>query len=325
MLITRRKIVTAIGACALGASPAGLAQVTAPPMRRVGILTPVDQATYPAFVEALQQLGHEDGKNVQLLLRSAKSDYARLPALARELIDAKVEVIVAINTPGAQAAINATKTIPIIMTLVGDPIGSGFVTNMAKPGGNVTGLSNMAAELSGKRISILRELVPGAKRIAVMYNPVDPITELQIRNIREAAPKLGVEVRFYPVKAPADLPETFNTLLAWRAQAAVWLYGQPAIYQPGTIALAAQHKLPVMVTGLIEVDAGGLIAYVADPLAIFKRTATYVDKILKGARAGELPVEQPTRFELAINLKTAQALGLKVPQAILLQATKVIE
>ena len=325
-MITRRKIVTAIGACALGASRAGLAQTAPPALRRIGILTPIDQpVNYPVLADALRRLGYEDGKNAQLLLRSAKSDYARLPALARELIDAKVEVIVAFNTPGAQAAIDATKTIPIVMTLVGDPIGSGFITSLARPGGNVTGVSNQSGELASKRLSILHELVQGAKRIAILYNPVDPVSEPQIRNVKVAAPKLGLDVRFYPVKTLPELPETFTALLAWRAQAAMWLNGQHQIYQTSTIALAAKQKLPVMVGSALDVADGGLIAYAADLTDLVKRTATYVDKILKGARAGDLPVEQPTRFELAVNLKTAKEIGLKVPQSILIQATKVIE
>ena len=321
----RRKLAFALGTSVFAAPRIVFARATQPAVRRIGILTPVDQATYPVFVDALRRLGYEDGKNVQLLLRVAKSDYARLPVLARELVDAKVEVIVAINTPGARAAIDATKSIPIIMSQVGDPIGSGFVTSLARPGGNVTGVSNQAADLASKRLALLHEMVPGAKRIAVLYNPVDPVTEPQIRDVKAAAPKLGVEVRLYPVKTLAGLPETFKTLLAWRAQAAIWLNGQHQSYQAGTIALAEKSKLPVMVTGLPDVEAGGLLAYSSDSTELFKRTATYVDKILKGVKAGELPVEQPTRFELAINLKTAQALGLKVPQAILIQATRVIE
>ena len=321
----RRKLVFALGTGVFAAPRIVFARATQPAVRRIGILTPVDQATYPVFVDALRRLGYEDGKNVQLLLRVAKSDYARLPVLARELVDAKVEVIVAINTPGARAAIDATKTIPIIMSQVGDPIGSGFVTSLARPGGNVTGVSNQAADLASKRLALLHEMVPGAKRIAVLYNPVDPVTEPQIRDVKAAAPKLGVEVRLYPVKTLAGLPETFNTLLEWRAQAAIWLNGQHQSYQAGTIALAEKSKLPVMVTGLPDVEAGGLLAYSSNAVELFKRTAAYVDKILKGAKPSDLPVEQPTHFDLTVNLKTAKALGLKVPQSILIQATKVIE
>ena len=321
----RRKLVLALGTSVFAVPRVVFAQATPPAVRRVGILTPVDQATYPVFVDALRRLGYEDGKNAQLLLRVAKSDYARLPALARELVDAKVEVIVAINTPGAQAAIDATKTIPIIMSQVGDPIGSGFVTSLARPGGNVTGVSNQVADLASKRLALLHEMVPGAKRIAVLYNPVDPVNQPQIRDIKTSAPKLGLEVYFYPVPAPAGLPETFNTLLARRAQAVLWLNGQQQIYQTGTIALGAKHKLPVMVSGLLDVEAGGLLAYSSNTVELFKRTAAYVDKILKGAKPSDLPVEQPTHFDLTVNLKTARALGIKVPQSILIQATKVIE
>ena len=321
----RRKLVLALGTGVFAVPRMVFAQATSPAVRRIGILTSIDLTTYPVFVEALQRLGYEDGKNIQVLLRSAKLDYTRLPALARELVDAKVEVIVAINTPGAHAAIDATKTIPIVMTQVGDPVGSGFVTNLARPGGNVTGLSNMVGDLGGKRLSILHELVPAAKRIAVLYNPVDPVNLPQIRDVKEVASKLGVELRLYPLKTPDDLPETFKTLLAWRAQGAVWLQGQQVQFQPGTIALAAKHKLPVMVGSPLDVVAGGLVAYGADSAEIFRRTAAYVDKILKGTKAGELPVEQPTKFDLVLNMKTAKALGIKVPQSILIQATKVIE
>jgi putative ABC transport system substrate-binding protein len=262
---------------------------------------------------------------VKLLIRSAKSDYGRLPALARELIDAKVEVIVAVNTPGARAAVDATKTIPVVVTVVGDPIGSGLVSNLSRPGGNVTGLSNMSGELGPKRLALFNELVPAAKRIAVLYNPIDPVTVPQTRDIRRAAPKLGVEVRFFPVKSSKNLPESFRQMLAWRAQSAIWLQGQSVEYEPATIEWAARHRLPVMVSARAFVEAGGLLSYVADTAEILGRTAIYVDKILKGAKAGDLPVEQPTKFDLVVNRKTAKALGLTIPNSILVQATKVIE
>ena len=322
-MITRRRIVIALGAGAL-APVIALGQTTASP-RLIGVLLSSDVPALPAFIEGMRQLGYEDGKNVKFLIRSAKSNYGLLPALARELVDAKVEVIVAINTPGTRAAIDATKTIPIVASGVGDPIGSGFVTNLARPGGNVTGLSNMAGELAPKRLEIFRELVPRAKRIAVFYNPADPVNDPQIRDIKRAAPKLGVEARFFAVKTPNNLPEIFQQALAWRAQSIMWLVGQALPYEPGSIALAARHRLPVMVASSAAVEAGGLISYAADSLDVARRTATYVDKILKGAKPGDLPVQQPTVFELIINRKTAKALGIKIPNSILVQATKVIE
>ena len=324
-MISRRKIMLTFGAGVLAVPRIPFAQANPLAGRRIGILTPLGADSYRPLVNALRDLGYEDGKNVRLLLRAAEADYARLPALARELVEAKADVIVAINTPGARAAIDATRTIPVVMTHVGDPIGSGFVTSLARPGGNVTGVSNLMGELGSKRLAVLHELLPGAKRIAVLYNPVDPVTEPQIRDVKSAAPKLGVELRFYPVKTPASLPETFNPLLEWRAQAAIWLNGQHQSYQAGTIALAAKHKLPLMAAQTQDVDQGGLLGYTADLAQMFKRTASHVDKILKGAKVGEFPVEQTTQFELAINLKTAKALGIKVPQSILIQATKVIE
>lgn len=238
---------------------------------------------------------------------------------------ARVDVIVAINTPGARAAIQATKQIPIVISIVGDPVATGFVTNLARPGGNVTGISNMTGELASKRISLLKELMPVTKRIGVLFNPVDPITVPQIRDAERGAPQLGIEARMFPVKAPSDLPATFEQMLAWRADAAVWLSGQSIAFQPATIELTTRHRLPVMVLQRGDVEAGGLISYFPDNGELFRRTAMYVDRILKGTKPGDLPVEQPTKFELAINVKTARALGLAVPPSLLLRADRVVE
>ncbi|MCX7135293.1 MAG: ABC transporter substrate-binding protein, partial [Proteobacteria bacterium] len=183
----------------------------------------IDIATFPAFFDEMRKLGYENGKNAKFMIRSANSEYGRLPALARELVDARPDVIVAVNTPSARAMIDATKTIPIVMSSVGDPIGSGFVTNLARPGGNVTGISNMVGELAPKRLALFRELVPAAKRIAVLYNPADPVTDPQILDIKLSAPKLGLDARFFSVKTPANLPEVFQQVLAWRAQGVIWL------------------------------------------------------------------------------------------------------
>jgi len=302
------------------------AQPPGPGVRTVGVLTPHrDDPGYPVFFETLRQLGYHEDRNLRLLVRSAERKLDRLPALAAELVEARADVIVAFNTPGTRAAIQATKHIPIVMSLVGDPIGTGFVSNLARPGGNVTGISNMSGELASKRLSVLRELVPRAKRIAVLLNPVDPVTVPQMRDTERAAPILGVEVRFFPVKTPTELPEAFKQIIAWRADAALWLAGQNFAFQPGTIELAAKHRLPVMVHQRANVESGGLISYYPDHAELVRRTAMYVDKILKGAKPSDLPVEQPTKFELAINLKTAKALGLAVSPSLRNQADRVVE
>ena len=201
-------------------------------------------------------------------------------------MQARVDVIVAINTPGARAAIQATKQVPIVISIVGDPVGTGFVTNLARPGGNVTGISNMSGELASKRMSILKELVPGTKRIGVLFNPLDPVTVPQIRDTGRDAPLLGIEVRRFPVKVASDLPATFAQMLAWHADAALWLSGQSTGFQPDTVELAARHRLPVMVLQRGDVEAGGLVSYFTDHAELFRRTAMYVDVILRGAKPG---------------------------------------
>ncbi len=294
----------------------------------VGVLMPqrVEHTpSYPVFLESLRKLGYQEGRNLRILLKSADGKPERLPALAAEIVQAGPGVIVALNTPGASAAILATKRIPIVFAAAGDPVGSGFVSNLARPGGNVTGISNMAAELAPKRLALLKEAVPAANRIAVMFNPTDPITEPQVRDAERLAPKLKVEIRFFPVTATSGLPDTFKQMLAWRADAALWLSGQQHPFQQGSIELAARHRLPLMVDFNYHVETGGLIAYNPDIDELYRRAARYVDLILKGAKPGDLPVEQPTKFELAINLKTAKALGLAVPQSVILQASQVFK
>jgi ABC-type uncharacterized transport system substrate-binding protein len=325
-MMNRRRFLRTVSASLLAAPLVAEAQPAAPGVRTVGILAPHwDDPAYPVFLETLRQLGYQESRNLRLLLRSADWKHDRLPALAAELVEARPDVIVAMNTPGARAAIQATKSIPIVMSIVGDPIGAGFVSSMAHPGGNVTGISNISAELAPKRLSLLKEVVPRARRIAVLLNPVDPVTVPQMRDTERAAPVLGVEVRFFPVKTTPELPETFKQMIAWRADAALWLAGQPNAFQAATIDLAAKRQLPVMVHQRVNVEAGGLISYFADHTELLRRTAVYVDKILRGAKPGDLPIEQPTRFELVINLKTAKALGLTIPQSLLLRADHVIE
>lgn len=320
---------TAVGACLLLAAPLAVeAQQAGQALQTVGVLTPQrleQQAAYPTFLETLRLLGYQEGSNLRVLVRSADGKLDRLPALAAELVAARPDVIVALNTPGARAAIEATKQIPIVITSVGDPVGSGFVSNLARPGGNVTGISNMVAELASKRLALMKEAVPQARRIAAMFNPDDPVTVPQLRDAERAAPALKVETRFFPVMAIEDLPGTFKQMLAWRADAALWILGQQHAFQAGSIELAASHRLPLMVGTLRNVEAGGLISYTFDPVELYRRTAVVVDRILKGAKPGDLPVEQPTKFELAINLKTAKALGIAIPLPLLSRADRVVD
>jgi putative ABC transport system substrate-binding protein len=311
------------------AAPRAAEAQRAQPSHTVGVLLPQRLgdygSNYASFVESMRRIGYREGGNLRTVLRSAEGKLDRLPALAAELVAAKVDVIVAVNTPGARAAIQATKQIPIVMVSVGDPVATGFVSNLARPGGNVTGVTNMVAELAPKRLALLKEAVPAAKRIAVMFNPQDPITEPQVRDAQRAAPEVRVEIRLFPIRQQGDLAEAFKLMLAWRADAALWLNGQHQGFQRKSIELATEHRLPLMVGNRHDVDAGGLISYVADNDWVFGRAAEFVDRILKGTKPGDLPVERPTKFELSLNLRTAKALGISIPGSVRLQADHTIQ
>jgi putative tryptophan/tyrosine transport system substrate-binding protein len=302
----------------------------AQPVRRVpvvGVLRPhALDSSYPAFVDGLRDLGYEDGRTVRLVVRSADMKLERLSGLAKELVDAHSDVIVAITTPGTRAAIEATRTIPIVMALVGDPVGMGFVKNLSRPGANVTGVSNLTVELVSKRLQIVKEVVPAAKRVAVMFNPDDPVTTTQVRQTSDVAPRMAVEVRFFPVRTHAALPTAFKAAAGeWHADAVMWLAGQSDAFMAPTIELATGRKLPAMFPNVAATKMGALLAYAADHREQYRRAAAYVDKLIKGARPADVPVEQPTKFVLSVNLKVARAIGVTIPQSILLQADEVIQ
>ena len=320
----RREFITLLGGAAVACPLVARAQSAMVPI--VGVLTPhlLDPA-FGEFFEHLRKLGYEDGRTVRLLIRSADANLEQLPQLAAELAQTKVDVIVAIYTPGSRAAINATKEIPIVMGIVGNPVATGFVSNLARPGGNVTGVSNMSGDLASKRLNIFKEAVPAIRRVAVMFNSDDPVTAPQIRETEHAAPQLTVEVRFFPVRNQETLSSAFKQLSDWHADGLLWLAGQAQQFMERTIGLAVKHRLPTMVMLPNDVRAGGLISYYPDHRELFRRVAVYVDKILKGATPAELPVEQPTKFELVINLMTAKALGITVPPSLLARADEVIE
>ena len=298
---------------------------------RIGILSAGNrEATryqFGAFDAGLRELGYVEGKNVTLEYRFADGIFERLPALAAELVRLKPDVMLVHSTPGNLATKQATTEIPIIMVSVADPVGVGLVTNLARPGGNITGITNISAELAGKRLELLREIMPRVLRIAVIVNPNDPVAAPQIRNAEEAARSLGIQLQpVVHVRSAEDLEGAIAASIKGKAGAAIRMVdplGTPL--RKRTVELAAKHRLPIMYPFREDVEAGGLISYGTNLPDQYRRAATFVDKILKGAKPGELPVEQPTQFELVINLKTARALGIKIPQSILVRADKVIE
>jgi len=304
-------------------------QATAP-APKIGVLSSqsreTSKAVWNAFRQGLRDLGWEDGRNIVVDVRFADGHLDRLRALAEDLLKHDVSLIVAQNTPAAGAAIAATRTVPIVMVEVGDPVATGFVTNLSRPGGNVTGLTNMARDLTSKRLQLLKEAVPRATRIAVMMDPGDPVVAPQWRDAQSAARSLGLKLQRLEVRSVDDLRPAFQMAVADKADAVLRLADPLSIVLAAeTAQLAIKHRLPLMVRARVELEAGGLMSYYADALEYHRRAASYVDRILKGAKPGDLPVEQPTRFELLINLRTAKAIELTIPQSLLARADQVIE
>jgi putative ABC transport system substrate-binding protein len=281
------------------------------------------------FLQGLHDLGYVEGRNVVIEYRSAEGKPERFPALAVELVALKVDVIVtAAGTPAALGAKQATKTIPIVFTAAADPVGSGLVTSLARPRGNVTGSSNLTQELVGKWLELLTQAVPGVSRVALLWEPgtVSERTDKDILGAADVAARaLGVRLQIVEVRGPADFDKAFSDMTRARAGAVTVLGSTMIITEHRRLVdLAAKHRLPAVYTWRWFVDAGGLMAYGPNVADMFRRTASYVDKILKGAKPADLPVEQPTKFELVINLKTAKALGLTIPQSLLGRADEVI-
>jgi len=300
-----------------------------PPVR-IGVLSPQSRETsrdaWTAFRHGLRDLGWEEGRNIIIEIRFSDGKVDRLRELAAELLTLNVSLIVAQNSPGVRAAIAATRTVPIIMVEVGDPVATGFVTNLARPGGNVTGLTNMARDLTSKRLQLLKEAVPSATRIAVIMDPSDPVVPPQWREAQTAAERLGVQLQRLEIRNADDLRRAFQTAVAAKAEAVLRLADPLALVLGAeTAQLAIKHRLPLMVRARPEVEMGGLMSYYADALDYHRRAALYVDRVLRGAKPGDLPIEQPTKFQLLINLKTATALGLTIPASLLRRADQVIE
>jgi putative ABC transport system substrate-binding protein len=325
---------TVLALLALGAAPLAADAQQPAKVARIGYLSPnvaANPRQHEAFRQGLRDLGYVEGRNVVIEYRDAEGKLERVPALAAELVALKVDVIfVGGGTRVTLAAMQATKTIPIVFTGVGDPVTSGLVTNLARPGGNVTGLSGLGPELVGKRLELLKQAVPGVDRVAVLWLPgalgertdKDMLTGADV-----AARALGVRLQFVEAtRDPADFDRAFSDMTRARAGALTVLPSNRFLREHRRLVdLAAKNRLPAVYTSREFVDAGGLMAYGANFADLHRRAATYVDKILKGAKPGDLPIEQPTKFELVINLKTAKTLGLKVPQTLLVAADEVIE
>jgi putative ABC transport system substrate-binding protein len=326
-MIRRREFITFLGG-AVAWPLAARAQLSKLPV--VGVLYQVsadtDSHPYIAdFGQGLREWGYVEGQNVVVQWRAA-GRAEQLAELAAELVRRNVDVIVAAGSQAVQAARQATRSIPIVMTSSSDPIGTGFVESLARPGGNVTGLSLMSTDLSGRRLQLLKEIVPGLTDVGILWNPDDPPATLSLKETQAAAEAMGLFTQAVEVRSPDDLERAFASFAALRVQA-IDLLSAPIMqnYAPRIAELALKSRMPSIQNSNAFSEAGGLMSYGPKYSDLYRRAAFYVDKLLKGAKASDLPVEQPTRFELVINLKTAKALGLTVPPTLLAIADEVIE
>jgi putative ABC transport system substrate-binding protein len=289
-------------------------------------LSTFTSARIEAFRQGLRELGYVEGKNIVIEWRSAEGKLDRLPALAAELVRVKVEVIVTNGPPATRAAKEAIATIPIVMANDSDPVGNGFVASLARPGGNITGLSTLAPELSGKRLELLKETVPRLSRVAVFGTSTQPGSAQMLREVELAAGAFGVKLQYLDVLEPKDIEPAFRAASKGRADAVLFLVAGRVVgaHRTQVVDLAAKSRLPVIYSGRASVEAGGLMSYGVNNTDLDRRAATYVDKILKGAKPADLPVEQPIKFEFIINLKAAKQIGLTIPPNVLARADKVI-
>ena len=327
MINARLVIVLAIGLLA----PTAAAHAQPPKgIPRIGVLSDESPSSGPIvshepLEKGLRELGYTNGQNIAIEYRYDEGKHDRLPALAAELAALKPDVIVAIGTPAALAAKGATKTIPIVFTRVGDPLVVGLVRNLARPGGNVTGVMLLTYELSAKRLQLLREVVPGVTHIGVLWNPTFAPAGIELKEVEGAARSSGLRLQSVTARSPGEFEGALLTMTRERV-GAITVLTDTMFTEQGKrlVALVAKSRLPAMFVRSELVDAGGLMSYGTNYADVHRQAARHVDKILKGARPGDLPVEQPTTFELVINLKTAETLGLELPQSLLGRADRVI-
>jgi putative ABC transport system substrate-binding protein len=326
--MTRRQLLIALGAGVLAAPFASRAQQQR--VYRVGFLgnstAALEGNLVGPFREGLRDLGYVEGRNIIIEYRWAEGKYERFPDLIAELVARKVDVIVTAGTPAALAVQRATATIPLVMVAVGDPVSTGLVASLARPGGNSTGLTSIAPDLEGKRLELLREVVPKLARVSLLVNPDNAFHVGSEKQARAAAQVLHVDVQFIGVRADADFDHAFDVIAKERPDAFIVLADRVFLHNRGRIVdFAARNRLPAVYPYRELVEAGGLMSFGPNYADMHRRAATYVDKILRGAKPADLPVEQPTKFELIINLKSAKAFGLTIPQSLLVRADEVIQ
>jgi putative ABC transport system substrate-binding protein len=327
----RRSVLVLLGGAGLPWSLVARAQQS-DRERRLGLLLPYvqsdpqAQARVNAFTTALQERGWIDGRNVRLEFRYTDGESSRLPTLAADLVQRNVDVILTAGTESTDAAQKATKTIPIVMAAVGDPIAAGFITSLARPGANITGASLLATELTAKRLQLLKEVLPTLTRLAVFWSSANASVVQKLKQIQAAAPQFQVQLHPFELRVPADLEKGFESAVQFGAQALMTTEDAIQItYRARVVELGKQRKMPVASEFEEFAHAGALMSFGPSILDQFRHAAGYVDKLFKGARPGDLPVEQATRFELVVNLKTAKALGVTIPPSVLSRADQVIQ
>jgi putative tryptophan/tyrosine transport system substrate-binding protein len=300
-----------------------------PKVPQIGFLHPASAASISARTEAIRQalreLGYVEGRNISLEYRYAEGKFDRLPALAAELVRLKVDVIVTGTAAATHRAKEASESIPIVMAAVSDPVSLGFVASLARPGGNITGLSTLSPEISGKRLELLRETVPRLSRLAVLGDRTNPDSARSLRETELAARVLGVKHQFLELRGPKDLESAFRDASNGRADAVLVLPGTVNSHRTQVVELALKSRLPAIYYAPEWAEDGGLMTYGVSFTDLYRRAAYYVDRILKGIKPADLPVEQPTKFELVVNLKTAKQIGLTIPPNVLARADRVIK
>jgi len=325
----RRQFLALVGG-AVTAAPSAMAAQEARKLPRIGFLgnstATLEANLVGPFREALRDLGYVEGRNILIEYRWAEGNYDRFPTLIAELIGLKVDVIVTAGTPAALAVKKATASIPLVMVAVGDPVGTGLVASLRRPGGNATGLTSIAPELEGKRLELLKEALPRVSRVAVLWNPANAYQIGSEKEVQAAAKVLRISIVSLPVRSSGELGNALAAIASEHADAVLVLADRLFLHNRERIAdFAITNRVPGMNAYRELVEAGGLMSFGPSYAVMHRQAATYVDKILKGSNAGDLPIEQPAKFELVINLKTAKALGLTIPQPLLLRADQVIQ